>query len=165
MALSDTIRELIIAEMAALFNDYTFESMTSPTIYRGRQVFDPDTEPPPLITLLPRVEASERTEYQEDKHDMPVDVICLTRLGTANPSELGEQVLGELIHCIFGTRSGAGGTWTKTGGMTDDYADEVVYRSGGIDQYPDQLGQEILHVGLTVAITYRTVTGDPYNAP
>ena len=161
--MANTIRELIIAELTALFEAYPFEAIALPAVHRGRQVFDPDVDPPPLISILARQEESERIEYGIDRKTMRVDIICLEHIGTQNPSVLGEAILGELLACTFGQVSEAGGVWTKTGGMTQTYADDVIYKSGGIDAYPDQAGQQILHVGITVTVIYQTKPGDPYN--
>lgn len=158
-----TIRELIIREIKDLYENFTFESIESPTIYRGRQVFDPDTETPPLITILPRTEESIK-EYGMSEQGMPIDIVCLARMGTENPSELGEEILGELILCVFGKNNpDVDGDPAKAGGLTLTYADSLDYRSGGIDQYPDEAGQAILHVGITVFIKYSTDMGDPYS--
>jgi len=159
----DTIRELIIREMTALFEAYSFESIALPSVYRGRQVFDPDTERPPIITILARPETSTRTVYSTDKKVMPVNVICLEHVGVQNPSVLGEKILGELIACAFGIDTFAGGVWTKTGGMTQTYADDSVYTSGGIVDYPDESGQQMIRVDIIVTVTYQTRPGDPYN--
>jgi len=157
--MADTIRESIIADLAALFDAFSFASVTSPDVYRGRQVFDPDTETPPLITILPRPEENDNG-YGDHKLTFSVDIICLERMAGQNPSELGEAILGEMIKCVFGYETAGP---TKVGGMTNTYADTVVYKSGGIDSYPDELGQQILHVGITVEINYTTNAGDPYN--
>jgi len=159
-----TIRAKIIAEMVALFEAFTFESIASrqPTIYRGVQRFDPDVDPPPIITILPRVEENQRTDYGMDERTMPVDIICLERIVEQNPSDLGEAILGELIACVFGKETEENGAAVKHGGLTNDYADDVRYRSGGIDQYPDEPGQPLLHVGITVEVRYQTNAGDPY---
>jgi hypothetical protein len=158
-----TIREKIIYEITALFEGYTFVSITNPAVYRGWQVFDPDVKPPPLVALQPRVEECNRTDYGADERTMPVDIICLERIVDQNPSELGEAILGELIACVFGKAVEEDGAIIKLGGMSTDLADDVVYRTGGIDQYPDQLGEAILHVGITVSVRYTTLAGDPYN--
>lgn len=159
-----TIRRKIIQELYELFDEYLFESITDPVCYRGRQVFDIETETPPLITILPRIEEAQVNEYAMQECRMPVDVICLARIGTENPSDLGEAILGELISCTFGKETeGVDGDPEKHGGLTDTYADMVTYRTGGIDMYPDELGQQILHVGITVVIRYQTNIGNPYS--
>jgi hypothetical protein len=161
--MEDTIREKIIQEIFDLYDEFTFESVTNPTIHRGRQIFDPESEPPPIITILPRIEESVSTPYGMSGQSMPVDIICLERVGTNNPSELGEKILGELIACFAGVPSTSAGSHVKTGGLSTDYADGFVYRSGGIDAYPDELGHAILHIGITVIVKYQTLAGDPYN--
>lgn len=158
-----TVRDQIIRELKALYEAYPFEAIGLPAVHRGRLIFDPETDPPPIVTILSRAEDSERTEYMADRRTMRVDVICLEKMGTQNPSELGEAILGELIACAFGVASEDAGVWTREGGMTRTYADDVIYKSGGIDAYPDELGQQILHVGITLSVVYQTPTGDPYN--
>lgn len=161
--MADTIREKIIDELADLYDAFAFSAITNPAVYRGRQVFDSDTEPPPLITILPRVEQNEASDYGMHEMTMPVDVICLARMGTSNPSTLGEAILGELIKCAFGMQGLVAGKVVKVGGMTTTYMDSMRYSSGGIDAYPDELGQQILHVGITVDIRYQTNAGNPYS--
>jgi hypothetical protein len=160
-----TIRAEIIQELFDLFEAFSFDAFggTQPTIYRGVQRFDPDNDPPPLITILPKVEEAQRTDYGMDEMVMPVDIICLARLDTENPSDLGEDIKGELIACVFGKETTVAGSPVKSGGLTTDYADDVRYRSGGIDQYPSDLDQPILHVGITITVRYQTNAGDPYS--
>jgi hypothetical protein len=158
----DTIRGKLIKELVDLFEDFPFESVSNPTVYRGRLMFDPDAEPPPLVTVLPRTEEASYDDYGLTTCVMPVDIICLSRMGDRNPSELGEDILGELVAVVFGKQTTVDGQTVKHGGMSGTYADEIHYRSGGIDAYPGQMGQQILHVGITIAIKYQTNTGDPY---
>lgn len=161
---AEPIRELIVRELVELFEAFTFESMDEPAVYRGRQIFDPESEPPPLVTILPRVEDSQRGEYGASEQAMRVDVIALVRMAGENPSELGERILSELILAAFGKAGeDADGAPEKIGGMSDTYADDVFYLSGGIDAYPDELGQQILHVGITIKIKYQTNIGDPFS--
>lgn len=160
--MSDTIREKIIKELVDLVENFSFESIVSPDVYRGRLIFDPDSEPPPLVIVLPRPEDVSSEDYGMTTCVMPVDVICLARMGDSNPSELGEKILGELIAVCFGKQTSVDGQAVRLGGMSETYADEIHYRSGGIDAYPDQLDQQILHVGITISIKYQTNIGDPY---
>ncbi len=158
--MSATIRESIIAELTDLLEDCAWTSVTAPSVHRGRQVFDPDTEPPPIITVLPRSEENQNTDYGMHDLTMRVDIICLERMSGQNPSELGEAILGEMIRSVFGYEAAGP---TRVGGMTDTHADQIIYRSGGIDAYPDELGQQILHVGISIDIRYQTNAGDPYS--
>lgn len=47
---------------------------------------------------------------------------------------------------------------------TDDLADDIIYQSGGTDEYPDP---EQLAVGasIVVNIVYRTISGNPFSQP
>jgi len=159
-----TIREKIIKELYDLYDEFVFESISDPTLHRGRQIFDVNIEPPPIIAILPRIEEGIPADYGMQDLKMPVDIICLAQIGEENPSELGEAILGELIACAFGKETeGADGRPEKYGGLTDTYADSIMYRTGGIDAYPDELGQQVLHVGITVDIRYQIKAGNPYS--
>jgi hypothetical protein len=160
-----TIRAEIIQELFDLFESFSFDALggTQPKVHRGVQRFDPDMDPPPLITILPKVEEAQRTDYAKTVAVMPVDIICLQRISGENPSDLGEAILGELIACVFGKEIEQGGKKVKSGGLSTDYADDVWYRTGGIDQYPSELDQPLLHVGITVMVKYQTNAGDPYS--
>lgn len=148
--MADTIREGIISAMVALVEGFTFASITNPDIFRGILAFDPDVDPPPLITIIPRPESSERSQYGADTKTMQIDFSAFVNLGGANPSELGEAVLGELIAAVFSS-------------MPTNISD-IIYRSGGIDEYPDGAGSDTITVGITVDVVYETITGNPYTA-
>jgi hypothetical protein len=159
-----TIREKIIRELVDVLNGFTWESISAPKVYRGRQIFNPDTELPPIITILPRAEDGAQTDFGTDDKTMLIDAICLERMNGQNPSELGEAILGELTAAVFGKEvDGSDGDPEKFGGMSTTYADAVSYVGGGVDRYPDELGQQILHVGITIRVKYQTNAGDPYN--
>lgn len=148
--MADTLREKIIKHIVATLGDYgTFVAIPSPVVSRGQQLFDPDVDPLPVIAVLPGVEEAERTRYGTTHCTMPVDISCLISLGDNNPSELGEAVLGELITAALSS-------------LPSD-AEDMAYSSGGIESYPDQMGQAVLSVGITINVQYETDTGDPYN--
>ena len=148
--MADTLREKIIAEiMTALAGYGSFAAIPSPVFSRGRQLFDPDCDPLPVVAVLPGVEEAERTRYGTTHCTMPVDISCLISIGDNNPSELGEAVLGELIAAALSS-------------LPSD-AEDMAYSSGGIESYPDQMGQAVLSVGITINVQYETDNGDPYN--
>lgn len=164
MSLELTIRDKIIRELVETLESYTWESMEGPAVHKGRRIFDPTIDPPPLITVLPRQEENALDQYGDNSLAMVVDLVCMDRLAGQNPSELGEAILGEAVIAVFGKeRLGNDGKPEKYGGLTTTWADSVYYRTGGIDAYPDELGEEILKVGITIIITYQTNKGDPYN--
>ena len=117
--------------------------------FRGQELFDPDVDPLPVITVMPGVEEAERSRYGSTLCTMPVDISCLISFGENNPSELGEAVLGELI--------------TATLSSLPADAEDMEYAGGGILEYPDQMGQRTLTAGIVINVKYETDIGDPYN--
>ena len=148
--MADTIREKIISAVETGLKNYSsFVALGSPDIYRGK-VFFTKSEPPPLITIVPRPESSERAQYGGDNKTMQVDFHSIVAIGSADPSELGEAVLGELITSVFS--------------IEPTNVQDMIYRSGGVDEYPESNKAETITVGITVDYVYSTETGDPYTA-
>lgn len=148
--MADSRRELIIREIKTAMDSYSFVNLTGAAVVRGQINFDASIESLPQIAILPQPEEATRDDYGHSICIMPVDVSCLIELGDNNASELGEAVLGELIQAVLSISSA--------------YADDVVYVSGGVADYPNQLGQKVLAVGITVAVEYRFDIGNPYQS-
>ena len=149
--MADTIREAIIKALDAGLEGYTFTALSGVSIHRGLLIFDPDVTPPPLISIIPRPESSEQALYGGDEKTMQLDFSCIVTLGADdNPSVLGEVVLGELIQSVFSIEPGN--------------VQNIIYRSGGVDEYPDGSGQDTITVGMSVDVIYATDFGDPYTA-
>ena len=149
--MADTIREGIISEVVTgLTNFASFVALDDPSIHRGVIFFDPNDDPPPLIAILPRPESSEQMLYGADLKTMQIDFSALVPIGDANPSELGESVLGELIAAVFAA--------------DPTNVQNMIYRSGGVDEYPEGKGADVMTVGITVDFVYGTEIGDPYTA-
>lgn len=149
--MADTIRETIIKAIKTAMESYGFVALAGATVYRGQIYFDINLGDMPILTIIPLEEDAARDNYEKMVCQMPVDISCLVALGDANPSELGETVLGELIAAAM------------TISVTAP-ADDVVYISGGVTEYPDQMGQKALSVGIRVAVEYRTDIGNPYQS-
>ena len=147
--MTDTIREGIIQAIVTNLEGGTYTILDDAVVYRGRQLFDPDTEELPLITVLPRLEDAERTQYGTSLCRMPIDISCLVRIDGRNVSTLAESALGELIKSAMSS-------------LPSD-ADDVTYTGGGVEQYPDVMGQKVLMVGITIRVEYQFNSGDPYN--
>ena len=146
--MADTIREKIIAGIVSTLNGYaSFTVIGSPTVVRGYENYDPDVHEFPIIAVMPRQEDVERTTYGSYQCTMQVDIYCLVKIGTHNPSELAEAVLGELITAAL----------SSTPSDVSDFA----YVNGGIDDYMD-LSKTVLTVGISMEVTYETDIGDPY---
>jgi hypothetical protein len=101
--MSDTIREHIIAAMAAKLTEvrtvYGYATECGQHVYRA--AMDVPSSLIPAIVLFPRVEQTSR-EFGKQIAVMPVEVKGLTLLEGENASTLGEKLLGDLITCILG---------------------------------------------------------------
>ena len=153
--MSQTIREQIISALQTRLENYAWTAW-DPSVFVGRSVFDPDTDADrlPVLTILPGVEDSTRTKYRTDQITMPLDLSGLVSLeDSADVTELCEPVFGEMKKAAFNGGAILIGT---------DYF-TLEYRGGGIITYPGELGPAIVTIGVTLAITYETATGDPYN--
>ena len=151
--MSQTIREQIIAALQTRLENYAWE-MWNPEIYVGRSIFDPDTDPLPVLTILPSVEEAARTRYGTDQITMQVDLSGLVSLADgASVTEDCEPIFGEMRKAAF-----SGGEIQ----IGNDYV-AMAYTGGGIMDYPSELGPAIVTIGVTLAITYETNIGDPYN--
>ena len=159
--MSQTIREQIISALQTRLENYAWTSW-DPSVFAGRSVFDPDvdTDRLPVLTILPSVEDSTRTKYRTDQITMQVDLSGLVSLEDgAEVYEHCEPVFGELRKACFYVSATDSSGAIQIG--TDYFTLE--YRGGGIITYPGELGPAIVTVGVTLAITYETATGDPYN--
>ena len=146
--MADTIREKIIAGIVSTLKGYSSYSVIgSPSVVRGYENYDPDVDGYPIIAVMPRQEDVERTEYGNHNCNMQVDIYCLVKIGSNNPSELAEAVLGELIKATLSS--------------TPSDASDMAYVNGGIDSYMD-LSKTVLQVGISIEVIYETDIGDPY---
>ena len=149
--MADTIRETIISAVVGGLTGYaSFSALGSPSVYRGKLFFDNDDDPPPVITVVPRPESSEQAQYGGDKKTMSIDFTAIVPLGSANPSVVGESVLGELVLAVFS--------------IEPTNVQNMIYRSGGVDEYPKSKREDFVQVGITVDFVYSTEIGNPYAA-
>lgn len=149
--MADSIRELIIQEIAAEMGAYAFVNLSGVTVIRGRVNYDANIDSLPQISILPRPEEATRDDYGNSVCLMPVNIHCLVALEDYNASELGEAVLAEMIRSVMSIDS--------------SNANDIAYVSGGVEDYPNQLGQKVLEVGIVVAVEYRFEIGNPYQLP
>lgn len=155
--MSTTIRQQIIEGFAAHLSAWSWQSAPFAAVHTGRTVFDPELDPLPLITILPRPDESTATVYGMDSNTMLLDVSALLRLEApdgvaANATEVGEPVKGEMQAASFAIPTALA-----------DMVERIEYRGGGIDDYPSDLGQTIITVGLSLAVVYETKKGNPYS--
>lgn len=122
--MADTIRELIIAAIAAKLAEIRTANgyLTEMGQHVYRAAADISTSLLPAISIFPRVENSEKQLFGKQANTMPVEIKGLSLLGGTNASVLGEQMLGDLIACMLGneyTRTfTSGGTYQVVAGNT-----------------------------------------------
>jgi hypothetical protein len=149
--MADTIREKLIKALKTRLEGYlSFVTLSGATVYRGLLRFQETIEDLPVISIVPREEVGELQAYGESDNAMEINIYAVVALGTANPSELAEAVFGELLKAVF---SGGDLTGSKA----------FIYTGGGPESYPDELGQPVMTIKVSVAVGYATDHGDPYN--
>lgn len=146
--MADTIREKIISSIKTTFENYSYVVLSSPTIVRGIEKIDPDIYSLPVISILPQIENSQRNQYNAYICTMPVNISCITALGTNNPSELSESILGELITIALS--------------IDPTEASDILYTAGGTSSYYDEIGVGTLQVGVTIEVVYDFDLNDPF---
>lgn len=151
----DSIRLRLARAIKARFVDANFDTFTPAGVFLGRSTFDPDTDPLPLITIVPGVEDSSVTKYGTDERTMPVEVSALISLSDgADVTEICEPIYAEIHQAVF-----FDGFQIQLG---SDYFN-IEFRGGGIVEYPTETGPAIVTVGISLDIAYETAIGDPYN--
>lgn len=151
----DPIRLRLATAIKERFEDATFETFTPSNVFLGRSIFDPDSDPLPLITIVPGVEDSNVTRYRTDQRTMPVEISALVSLNDgADVTEICEPIYAEMHKVLF-----FNGFQIQLG---SDYF-SMEFRGGGIIEYPAETGPSVVTVGVSLEITYETAIGDPYN--
>ena len=143
----DTIREQIIQDLVESLKGGTFTTLAGVTVWRGQLLFQEQIETLPVIVVFVASEEAATNEYGGSNCSMAVGLTALIAIGAADPSVLGESVLGELITAALRVRP--------------EHATHMDYTGSDIT-IPDELGQKVLAVGITVSVNYRFNFGDPY---
>jgi hypothetical protein len=145
--MADTIREKIIQDLANSLKGGTFTALDGVTVWRGQLLFQEQLETLPVIVVFVADEEAATNEYGGSNCSMTVGLTALIEIFEANPGVLGETVLGELITAAFRA-------WPE-------HNDSMHYTGSDIN-VPEELGQKVLAVGITVTIDYHFNCGDPY---
>jgi len=99
--MTDTIREQIISAMitrlAAVTVARGYNQALGSNVFRARVEVDPDDCP--AVVLFPRPEEVSR-EYNQDVHEMEVEVQGVAVFGSSDPSEVSEEMLGDIVECL-----------------------------------------------------------------
>lgn len=165
--MADTVRKRLIDLVETRLNNFSFTtfkkkedgSIVQPDTHKGRIVFD-DTEPLPLIALIPSTDDSKVNEYGNNAKTMPLTIaaiISLTKAEIKDAYNITEAILGELEKALFDD----GALQLSIGLETYDFAFQ--YLGGGVADYPDELGPAVVTIGISSQILFETDIGDPYN--
>ncbi len=155
-----TVRHRLIEAMRERIEEYSWQTI-DPDVHVGRTIFNPDDDPLPIVTVVAGLEDSERTRYGTDRRTMSLDISALVSLDNgADTTEACEPIFGDLHKAVFN-----GGELALTSGEGEaervDYF-SIEYRGGGIVDYPGAPGPAIVTIAVSVAVSFETVTGDPY---
>jgi len=159
--MADTIREKIIQAVLSklaivtVANGFNFD--LGANVERGITHDDP-ANIPKLSVWAGREEAGKIIGAHVCNMNLRLE--ALLAVGSEEPSVLAEKALGDLIRAVCGEWGGQSALATTTGGM----GDEIIYRSGGIESWPEP-EQKVLGVPVEFIIKYRIRIGDPYNQP
>ena len=166
----DTIRMQLIEEIESRLNNFSWTTLTDPSVFVGRSIFnteaDPDNpdlevDPLPLFAILAGVEDTEQKRYGIDTDTMPVSITCIVSLDDgADAYAVGEPVYGEMKKALFA--DGHLELGTEDSG-TEVEAFPFFRTGGGIEEYPSELGPAIIKIIISAVVIYETATGDPYN--
>ena len=166
----DTIRMQLIEEIEARLDDFSWTTLTDPSVFVGRSIFntesdpdnpDLDVDPLPLFAILAGMEDTEQRRYNIDTDTMPVSITCIVSLEDgADAYTICEPIYGEMKKALF-----------EDGDLelgTEDSGSEIeafpFFRTGGgIEEYPSEFGPAIVKIIISAVVKYETTTGDPYN--
>jgi len=147
--------ELIIDQIEAILEAATWVNITTPDIFKGLTIWDPATQPLPLITIIPRPEKADTDKYGGVSCTKNIEITALIPMDTAEapiyPADtamVGEAVAMEIRALIFGSR--VNGKWA---GFPDELTN-IRYVEGGVFAYPDELNPQLMSAGITIEVKY-----------
>ena len=137
-------RQPILTALHAYLESYSWQSF-SPVVHLGRSVFDPERDPLPVLTILPGQETAEH-RYGYDQITLDIGVSALVSLKDGQDIlEICEPVFAELKTALF------------TGVLTVvEEQFTLSYTSGGISDYPPELGPYVATIGINAQLQYTT---------
>ena len=101
--MTDTIRERIISAivtaLAAVRTANGYATEAGAAVYRCEVALDPESAP--FLNVFPQPETVEHDRYGNPVHTMPVIIEAVAEFDET-PSEVAEQLLGDLIECGTG---------------------------------------------------------------
>jgi len=141
-------RQTILEKLRDRLESHSWQTF-GPTVFVGRTIFDPDSDPLPVLTIVPGLESSERTRYGADRIDMPCEVSALVSLKDGRDvTELCEPIFAEIKQALF-----APGQIEVESGDDPQYV-SITYVGGGIADYPGEIGPAIVTIVVQVRLHF-----------
>ena len=141
-------RQPILTALHAYLEAYNWQTF-QPEVHLGRSVFDPDRDPLPVLTILPGQETAEH-RYGYDQITLDIGISALVSLANGQDIlEICEPVFAEIKTALF------------TGILqVMDEQFTLQYTSGGISDYPPELGPFVATIGVNAQLQYTTDHND-----
>ncbi len=141
-------RQTILEKLRDRLEAHSWEAF-APTVFVGRTIFDPDSDPLPVLTIVPGLETSEPTRYGADRIDMPCDVSALVSLKDGQEvTELCEPIFAEIKSALFGP-----GQIEIASGEDPQYV-SITYAGGGIADYPSEIGPSTVTIVVQARLRF-----------
>lgn len=151
--MADTIRELVIQAIVTRLAIITVAGGYNSDIGEHVQ----RTKMPPVAVpgcnVWPQPETSDR-KYQKSLNSMQVLIEAVTLYGSSNPSQVSEQILGDLKKAMLDP------SWLKS--LSPNYIESVSPVGGGADDYPNEEDNTV-GTKLMILVKYLETIGDPYS--
>ena len=157
--MSKSIRHQIIDALVVYLTRYPWITQQLKVV-PGRNVFDPANDILPILAVIPEPEVTEKTKYGLDDNSMPVEISALVKIEKQDDKEeydaieLGEPVKAEIhMAAVAAARDDS----------LSNLVDSIQYTGGGIADWPSGMGPTIITIGVSVLVTYKTKTGNPFS--
>ena len=148
-------RQPILTALHAYLEAYNWQTF-SPEVYLGRSVFfpgskdDPGPDPLPVLTVLPGQETAEHRYGGYDQITLDIGISAFISLDDGQDIlEICEPVFAEMKKAMFT------GVLTVA---TEQFT--LQYTSGGILEYPPELGPFVAQIGVNAQLQYTTDHND-----
>ncbi|MDY0164294.1 hypothetical protein [Desulfobotulus sp.] len=113
----------------------------------------------PALWISPGTEAAERTAYGEDSITLPVTLRAGLRYVLDSDPTIQETALSAMAEGVLADLR----TVLDVLAGVCDLADDILYKSGGVEDWPEWgQGEAALTVTLSAEIRYRTSRNNPY---
>ena len=150
----DTDQTIICDHLEEILTNAVWQTIKEPSIFTGLSLWDPENQPLPVITILPRIEKALGKRYGKVQVELPVEITALVPLDKGQSAMIGVVVAEEIAMHIFRAKEHNWGEFPES-------LDDIDYSDGGIIDYPDELNPQMVSCGITINVKY-TKTPFPY---